>query len=672
MKLNEGQTQVYMDGRILPRYGVNEYPAMYNPPKQLLDLTREFFKSSKTPAQVLSILVGMGTDQKMAECAIHCIMNEYKTFENKKSTQMIDFTLIKLYEKINKTVKELEMLKREDGRSGFAIGSALSSLTEKMNAYFPDKEILDTIIESESEVKEESNPLHKFTAMYEFYNIISNSSADLIPVKELKEYMDSVYESNIWSFKIYEAIKFISSRNDAMHNKLAEELTAIIESDNIKEDFKKVAVNNAWSHTCKSILSEMRAAENLSTDQPSAKVITLFSPVLENGGSVSFNLYGKDYRFDGKSIRESEVTDSTYKAIVEALGYAKMDENSISFTGENGAHLVYNLSEETVTLGDSDISESNGEDLQKALISTKFYTPRNYNFMKSVCTLHENLDMIAEMDNFLNLSSQEFLGVFLTMISVEEGVWVNMINPSMKLNELKFFDTATEALKEAKEFIKYDATVYLSEMLKEEDNKNAIIESKRSVINSEIDFLEENKTKLLEAINRIGKTEELDSALKMIENEIKSKEVELQSTYLVEAPQIAKAKFDTVDVGRLVALSPDGQDEVMKVVKVGDDKKLKVIRKSKHDMKHKVGDIVEPKSEVWVLKESTKDDYLDNGYVEVTVEKDIPQLKLKKGQEILVNAEEYASMGDDNMIDIFIPKTKSDRVVMRGDLKIKI
>ena len=59
-KINEGQTQVYANGMITPQYGVDTAaPYLNTPPKQLMDLTHEFFKSGKSQAQVLAILVGM-------------------------------------------------------------------------------------------------------------------------------------------------------------------------------------------------------------------------------------------------------------------------------------------------------------------------------------------------------------------------------------------------------------------------------------------------------------------------------------------------------------------------------------------------------------------------------------------------------------------------------------
>ena len=42
------------------------------------------------------------------------------------------------------------------------------------------------------------------------------------------------------------------------------------------------------------------------------------------------------------------------------------------------------------------------------------------------------------MDNFTGITSTEFLNLFLTVIAVEEGIWINRVNIGMQINEMKF------------------------------------------------------------------------------------------------------------------------------------------------------------------------------------------------------------------------------------------
>ena len=106
--INEGQTQVYANGMVTPQYGVNtNAPYLNTPPQQLMDITNEFFKSGKSPSQVLAILVGMGTPQQLAKTAIETYaIGAMQENQQKNHNKM--FTLTELYERVNKTATELK------------------------------------------------------------------------------------------------------------------------------------------------------------------------------------------------------------------------------------------------------------------------------------------------------------------------------------------------------------------------------------------------------------------------------------------------------------------------------------------------------------------------------------------------------------------------------------
>ena len=72
----------------------------------------------------------------------------------------------------------------------------------------------------------------------------------------------------------------------------------------------------------------------------------------------------------------------------------------------------------------------------------------------------------------------------------------------------------------------------------------------------------------------------------------------------------------------------------------------------------------------YISEKKSKDDYLNDGYVEASV-KNSGQ-GLKKRQEVLVNAEEYASLGDDDMLSIIVPKNGKSVILPKGDLEVKI
>jgi hypothetical protein len=366
-----------------------------------------------------------------------------------------------------------------------------------------------------------------------------------------------------------------------------------------------ISYSNPWSPEAKRLVAEMKESKKESTPQSDAKPYRVFTPVITEGESITFRLHGKDYKMSGDSIEETKVTDNRYNVIAMTLAEANHLGDSIVFFGDNGKTLDFNVSEGTIMLGNMDISNHSSVEIQEALIATKFYGFRDQWKINNLCTLFENIGMVTEMDNFLNLTSEQFLHVYLTMLSLpmKEGVYVNKVNHSMGLNEMKYFESAIDALNETKDFIGYDATTYLSEKLQKENHEKAIVEAKRSKINEEIDFLEEKRKEIQDAISRIGEDESLKEALELISTEIAKKEKELSGTYTTEK-----------------------------------------------------------------IKNVTQ--YLNDGYVEATVAKNIPGLR--KGEAILVNAEEYSSLGDDDLIDTIIVKSGNTKMVKRGDLEISL
>jgi hypothetical protein len=241
--------------------------------------------------------------------------------------------------------------------------------------------------------------------------------------------------------------------------------------------------------------------------------------------------------------------------------------------------------------------------IKESLLSTNFFGYQYFKKADTVAKFFESIDLLYEMDNFTNVSSNQFSSLHLTMIAVEEGYWVNKVNHGMKLNEMTFIQSATETVKTIKEFINYDATLVLSDKLIAEGNNEVKLTKTRVDISEKIQFLEERKLTINQAINKIGKSEELQEALNMLNSEIAKCEKALQETYSVS-------------------------------------------------------------------EKKTKKQYLDNGYVDANVFKSTQEFA--KGKQVMVNAEEYTSLGDNDLLTIIDPDTGNESITKKGNLKVEI
>jgi hypothetical protein len=352
----------------------------------------------------------------------------------------------------------------------------------------------------------------------------------------------------------------------------------------------------------KAIVNEMNAEDQKVASTANGKVVSVLSPVLESEEGLTFHLHGKNYTYNGTDITEANVTDPRFFDVSEGLNMFSRNGNILSLHGENGKSLEYNITEGTLTMGKVDMTNYSIIELKEALLATNFSGYRNQWQNDKICKFFESVDLIAEMDNFTTVQNQEFLDVFLTMIGVSEGIYINKVNPGMNLNEMVKIDTATETVEIVKEFINFDVSPILSERLIAEDNEKAIDENKRKDLTDSISFLEEKKSEVEAAIKKLGETEELTEALNLLAEELKGKQKELADSYISE--------------------------------------------------------------------KKTKDDYLNDGFVEASVKKS--GQGLKKRQEVLVNAEEYASLGDEDMLSIIVPKNGKSIILSKGDLEVKI
>jgi len=650
--IKEGQTQVYMDGAIEQQAGVNtDAPYLNTPNQQLIDIVGVLFAQSgktkldgrngkvvesgpMTDSQVLAILVGMGIPQQLGMSAINAFKGNQITENNnkQKNHNKMNFTLAELHENVMKSINALNEMNSDQSRVSYSAKNALNILEESLKAFPMRFKNEETEVISE-EIENSVNPMLKFSIAKQLHRDLA-SSEWLNPIKELRSYIAGAYTDTKWSFRISEAIERTKGQRGKLYEGLVNDLEGLLteSSDSIKTKFSAIAAKNPWSLDCKAIVNEMKAEDNKAIENGGGAISTILSPVLESENGLTFHLHGKNYIFDGKTISETKVEDARFFDVLEGLGMFKNMNGTLVTFGESGKTLEYNLTEGTLKLGNVDLSNSSIIEVKEALMVNNFFGYRNQWKINNVCKFFESVDLLAEMDNFTNITSTEFTNLFLTLIGVQEGIYVNKVNSAMHLNEMVLVESATETVKLVKEFINYDASPILSERLIAENDEAAKVEKERSEISDKISFLEEKKAKVKEAINKLGETEELTEAMNLLEEEISKFEKSLQETY----------------------------DRVVLGGNKGDKSKT-----------HKGEDYEEEdeKDESVTEKESRKE-YLDDGFVEAEVNKS--GNGLRKGQEVYVSAEDYTSLGDSDSLECIDYKTGKTTICPKGQLNVKI
>ena len=622
---NEGQTQVYSDGGVNPQAGVQtDAPFLNQPRQQLLDIIHVLFQQSgrmsdvdndhkidhsgsMTDEQVLAILVGMGIPQQMAMSGISMYRKSnkdksdiYTENNNQKNHNKMNFTLTDLYENVMDSINGLKAMDNDNSRVSYSVKESLTILEGAINAFPMKLKNADLALISE-EIEKSTNPNLKFKIARDLYTKLSQSTW-LNPISELREYIMESYNKSKWHFRISESIERTSFQKGKLMESLNSDLVSLLNESDVKSKFAVIAAKNPWSMDAKAIVNEMNAEDQKVASTANGKVVKILSPVLESENGLTFQLHGKNYTYDGKTITEATVTDPRFFDVSEGLKMFSRTGDILSLHGDNGKTLEYNITEGTLLMGKINLSNVSIIELKESLLATNFSGYRNQWQNDKICKFFESVDLVCELDDFTTIQNQEFADVFLTMIGVQEGIYINKVNPGMKLNEMIKIDTATETVDIVKEFINFDISPILSERLLAENNEKAIDENKRKDLTDSISFLEEKKSEVEAAIKKLGETEELTEALNLLAEELNGKEKELANSYITE--------------------------------------------------------------------KKTKDQYLNDGFVEASVKKSGQGLKVR--QEVLVNAEEYASLGDDDMLSVIIPKNGDSVIMPKGNLEVKI
>ena len=148
-----------------------------------------------------------------------------------------------------------------------------------------------------------------------------------------------------------------------------------------------------------------------------------------------------------------------------------------------------------------------------------------------------------------------------------------------------------------------------------------------------LSFLEEKKAKVKDAIDKLGETEELTEAMNLLEEEISKFEKSLQETY--DKVVLGGNKGDK-------SKTHDGED-----FEEEDEKKEEAVTEKK-----------------------SRNEYLDDGFVEAEITKN--GNGLKRGMEVMVSAEDYTSLGDDDQLEVIDPKTGKATICPKSQLSVKI
>lgn len=541
--------------------------------ENLLRLIYSHKKCGLTDEQIMSVLLGMGVVEKVAAEHLQYYKDSIEKQkkepmetdalkldrgfevsgdgkaninikENKKTT-MNKLNLIQLYENLSNAAHDLHELATAKANASYSAITAYSIIEKAMESMSSDVTLLVTRKKAGLPVDESKiNPALKYEVAESVYNMLNTSY--LIPAKVLCEYIGESMKEDKWGYVGARMLRACGAKSaNNMYAALYEQVADALSSENIYENLKKVANESEfWCSESKQVMALIESEEYGKTNELPKSVVenhgytmvAMFSPILENEDSVSFNLYGKNYMLKEGKITECKVSDTRYNDVVNGLRLMSYNgkDDTLEYYGANGKVLEYHLNEGTINIGKNDLTKDSSIDLRNKLAISGLFNNSTIGDADTLTKMFESRELIGRLDSCVNLKSEIQAGLFLTLISVEEGYYLNTVDIKKMVNEMQYFKTATSAKNFIKESFNYDATPILKDALKEEGDKFAAVMEKRNNIQERIDFLKEKRGEVMAKIEETPSnvdTSNLVEALNLLECEIKDNECLLADTF---------------------------------------------------------------------------------------------------------------------------------------------
>ena len=520
--------------------------------QNLINLIASFKKTGQSDEVIKQSLWQLGMIPEIVESHLD-YYNKHTAQINKeinivKENKDMKLTLEKLHTQSEKTIAALEEMK-SDNSLGFSASSAqniIEGALAKLQMTKDEKTVMEEKIKAGYKIDDTLvNPILKYTVTEGLYTALTQYDW-IQPVADFRNMIQESFVADKWSYVTANFANSLAGQSsNPSYAHLYECLVdVLIDEEDVRHALKEVLLENSWNADAKSLLiaivNEEKAEQgeiNTSIyENSSCSVRKNFSPIIIDENKKVFHLNGKNYIFDGKTLEEATVTDRKYLNVLEGLSVMKYeaDKDRLVYYGKNNMVLEYNCQTDEISLtGVENANEMSLLDLNETLKRCGIFDRETIGNCEKIVKLFEAKDILIELDTpVTTIQSDKIAGLFITVINVQEGVYVNKVNVALGINEMVYFKTAKEACEAIKEFMKYDATQILSEKLEAEGVKNAIIESKRNEINETLAFLSEKRATIIEAMQETNNNEQLKEALELVEGEIRKFEKELQETYV--------------------------------------------------------------------------------------------------------------------------------------------
>jgi len=469
-------------------------------------------------------------------------MNQYK--KNNHNMQLNLKTLANIIGAVKTTVlgiKESNVNKiNYSANASYSILESISRELYDLNTAFNKIDENKDDLAKVALIKESLNPA-VFKSKPEFY-LLNKSYQQLKPydgIVAIKEYLEKceyIFKENFYtnylSNMVYEMLD-LSERK--FYSEAIEDIQYLLKNDEnyIKENLTVVLNKYSWIPRVQQLLERnSNLTKNLASTNK-ASVEKVYSPVQVNeDGSYIFTIDSAYYQVNKdktlQKITDVSIITEKFNRISSLLKSYKIDENKITLYKHNKSlELLFEDNKIKVNGVEKEITDFEG--VKDSLIGSGFFRLDEVYSVDNVLLLVENMDMIKSIDVIDRIIGHN--GNIVNIIKLSENnIYINRVNKDVLVNELFKADNANQAQTIVNEYVEYDISNSVYEILEKEDKIKVAINEQIKIHEGRVIFLNEQLKKVKDANLELNSTK-LNEASKLLKDELRKEEIKVQKLY---------------------------------------------------------------------------------------------------------------------------------------------
>jgi len=416
---------------------------------------------------------------------------------------------------VRKEINEGSSVEIKRNTSSFSVGVLETAIALGNTAFseLPEGKILTQKYINAATVKgiSEAFLIEGMMQELEGYSWENNAKASLNNLKK-------TYESNRAVIEVAKAIEEINrSGGKDLFSSITESMRNWISTPNrITESLVKDLRKWIFNSTVKKLVENLSIIESgkgnsfsINVNSDNCEVKKLIAPALVFEKVSIFVASNRFFKSNNGKVsilerhQAAELPGKFLNAVMQLSDPSvKINENGVDYyIGKNKLSIVFEslTGLKTVYYNGKRISnEKIGFTLSMELRNSFQSSPETVN---KALSLVESVDYLTEIDFGKKIVSRIYEGVEANIFKLENKVYVHRVNPSMRKNEL-FEGNGNQAVNLVKEFLGFDISESMIDLLENEDKLLVIMKNDKAEINNNLSLVESEMNKISKAIEQ--------------------------------------------------------------------------------------------------------------------------------------------------------------------------